>query len=403
MAVALRETNQCVDFFQQTILRAVSQWRESKAVQQVDVPVLDRNRLTILNIINRGLEYQPSWPELKELMFGFASYMERRGHWEVWRDVLDASIEVAQSLNDVDGEITLTALFARLSQRQSRGDDVVRYYRRVIRLARKSGNQFELARACSNLGYFYIDRGHWWRSEVLSCHALALFEALGSEHGRAHTHNHLGVLYNQQNLWEPAEEHYKHACRMWEGIGDTHSLIYGYENLGILNVELGRLNDARNYLQKAMEHIDASGDNSEVGNALANMAYIFRLEGDWKNAERHARNAETTFKSIKNMYGLGQIWHELGLIYLSQDDQNTADYYLQKSLLTHKQLNNYDNRIRVHLDVIEIYVTKKDFPRAIRELDALKNLLTRYRGKQKQKYIEQMEIYNQNLLTCMVN
>ena len=193
MAVALRETEQCVDFFQQIILRTVRQWQTSEAVQQIDVPVLDKNRLTILNIINRGLEYEPSWPELKALVIAFASYMERRGHWDAWRDVLHGAIAVAQILNDVDAEITLTALFARLSQRQSRGDDVVRYYRRVIRLAKRHGNQFEEARACSNLGYYYIDAGHWWRSEVLSCHALGLFEGWGSEHRRAHRHNHLGL------------------------------------------------------------------------------------------------------------------------------------------------------------------------------------------------------------------
>ena len=85
------------------------------------------------------------------------------------------AIAAARQMGDVDGEITLTAFLARLSQRQSRGPDVVRLYARVIRLAKRTGNRYEEARACSNLGYYYIDGGHWWRSEVLSCHALATF------------------------------------------------------------------------------------------------------------------------------------------------------------------------------------------------------------------------------------
>jgi hypothetical protein len=38
-------------------------------------------------------------------------------------------------------------MLARLYQRQSRPEETVRYYRRVIRLARQTNNQFEEARA----------------------------------------------------------------------------------------------------------------------------------------------------------------------------------------------------------------------------------------------------------------
>ncbi|MEZ4869542.1 MAG: hypothetical protein R3C14_49920 [Caldilineaceae bacterium] len=93
----------------------------------------------------------------------------------------------AQRTKDVGGETTLSALLAKLCQRQSRPQETVLYYRRVIRLAVQSDNRYEEARACSNLGYRFIDQGHWWRSEVLSCHALAIFEELASQHGRAHT------------------------------------------------------------------------------------------------------------------------------------------------------------------------------------------------------------------------
>ncbi|MEZ4677803.1 MAG: hypothetical protein R2932_26660 [Caldilineaceae bacterium] len=165
---------QCTNFFQQAILRTLHYWQENEAVQQIDVSLLDRERETILNIISRGLEFDAAWTSLKPLLIAFAPYMERRGHWAAWRDLLEKSLGAAQQMGDSDGEITLTALLARLSQRQSRGPDVVRFYARVMRLAKQVGNRYEEARACSNLGYYYIDGGHWWRSEVLCCHALAI-------------------------------------------------------------------------------------------------------------------------------------------------------------------------------------------------------------------------------------
>jgi hypothetical protein len=50
-------------------------------------------------------------------------------------------------------------------------------------------------------------RNFWQRDKVLCCHALEIFEALDSDHGRAHTENHLGVLHYRRREWEQAEQH----------------------------------------------------------------------------------------------------------------------------------------------------------------------------------------------------
>ena len=182
-------------YFQQIILNGLRYWQEHPAVVAGDDTVLDRERDGILNALSRGLEFDSAWPQVLNLIDKLAAYMERRGYWTAWRVVLEKAVATSQRVGDVAGETTMTALLARLSQRQSRGEDVVRYYRRAMRLAKQSDNQYELARACCNLGYYYIDASHWWRSEVLSLRALEIFEELDSDHGRAHTHNHLGLLY----------------------------------------------------------------------------------------------------------------------------------------------------------------------------------------------------------------
>ena len=193
----LNQQADCLDFFQQMILNGLRYWQEHPAIQTLDDSVLERERDGILNALTRGLEFEPAWPLVRKLIDKLAAYMERRGYWTVWRTVLVQAIALSQRVGDVAGETTITALLARLSQRQSRGKDVVRYYRRAMRLAKQNDNQYELARACCNLGYYYIDASRWWRSEVLSLRALEIFEALDSDHGRAHTHNHLGLLYTR--------------------------------------------------------------------------------------------------------------------------------------------------------------------------------------------------------------
>ncbi|MEZ4656953.1 MAG: hypothetical protein R2911_05225 [Caldilineaceae bacterium] len=213
-------------FFQGCVERMLLYWRDHQALASIDIAVLDRERPRILKNIALGLELQPLWPLVKPLVIAFAPYMERRGHWDAWHSVLEQAIRMAQRAGDIESETTLTAFLARVCQRMSRYDEVVRYYRRVIRLAKVTGNRFEEARACSNLGYYYIDGGRWWRSEVLSCHALAIFEELGSDHGRAHTHNHLGLLYMRRHRNEEARTNLEAARHIWQVNEDTHSLLH---------------------------------------------------------------------------------------------------------------------------------------------------------------------------------
>ena len=174
-------------------------------VRAVATKLPDEERVQACHILDFGLRATESWPSTSVLMVALASYMERSGQWESWQQFLERAIATAQRLGDTDHEITLTALLARLYQRRGDASVMVRAYRRVIRLARRYGNRYELARACSNLGFHFIEQGYLWRAEQLNYYALTTFTELQSNHGRAHTHNHLGILLTRQYEWAKAE------------------------------------------------------------------------------------------------------------------------------------------------------------------------------------------------------
>ena len=330
-----------LDFFQQRILHAIEHWANHEAVQQVEVKVLDLKRETILRAITLGLEFDPAWPLVKRLIIAFTPYMERRGHWDAWYGLLAQAIEVAQAVGDAESETTLTALLARLCQRMSKPDDVIRHYRRVIRLAKRIGNRFEEARACSNLGYLYIDRGQWWRSEVLSQHALTIFEELESDHGRAHTHNHLGLLYDRQERPKLAEHHLKSACEIWGRNQDNHSLINGLTNLGSLHVERQQADSALRYLLQAEKIAEITGETSAIARIWNNMAFAYRLKQHWDKAMHFAIKAEERFREHSDAHQLAKVWHNLGLIMIGKGNKAKAFEYLQDSLKAHRGLNNH--------------------------------------------------------------
>ena len=161
-------------------------------------------------------------------------------------------LEVAQQNKDMTSEVTLSVLFARLLFRQSRFKEAIYHYRRTIQTSRKIGDRYNQARACTNLGYHYIERGLWFRAKVLCCHALKLFDALDNNHGRAHTKNHLGILYIKQHRWKLAQHHLERACSIWQTMGDNHGLMRGYLNLGALFNDSEQPKKSLIYLEKGL-------------------------------------------------------------------------------------------------------------------------------------------------------
>lgn len=340
MADGLNTSAACTAYFRHYVVTRLHHWRDHAAVKTIDIAALDAEQEHILKTITLGLELGEAWAVVCDLIVAFAPYMERRGHWEAWHLLLLRAIEAAQRVGEAEDEITLTTLLAKLCQRQSKHQEVVRYYGRVIRLARRTGNHYEMARACSNLGYLYTDLDHWWRAELLNQHALAIFVQLESDHGCAHTHNHLGALYIRQQRWLEAEEHLQQACAHWQQMGDMHSLIYGLLNLGVLYVEQGIAQQAMHYLTAAYQRAATTGERTLTGNILNNMAIAYRLQRDFAQALLHAQQAEQIFREHHNTLELAHVWHNLGLIYGQNNQTANANEYVAQALQVYHQLGN---------------------------------------------------------------
>jgi len=354
MVDALNAPQPCADYFRTYLRTRLHHWRAHVAVKTIEITTLDAEQEHILKAITLGLDLADAWAVVRDLIIAFAPYMERRGHWEAWHVVLQHAVGAAQRIGDTDSEIALTVLLAKLCQRQSRTQDVVRYYRRVILLAQRTGNRYELARACSNLGYFYIDGGRWWRGEVLSCHALSMFEALESNHGRAHTHNHLGVLAIRMKTWPAAEIHLLAACQLWLMMPDTHALITGYENLALLYCEMGRAQTALCYLAKAEALIQETGETAEIATVWSNMAYAYRLTGEFEKTIGYASKAEEQYRQRTNWHAIARVWHNLVLTYLATSNLAQANDYYERAQTLYQQFNDWAGEAQLRKDYHEL-------------------------------------------------
>ncbi|GIK37961.1 MAG: hypothetical protein BroJett011_17940 [Chloroflexota bacterium] len=376
MAVSVLADNQGhADFFRRRILLNAQYWHTYVSEKATDISALDIERELIIKAIAFALELREAWPIVYSLLVTYAPYMERRGHWETWHQLLNRAVKIAQQLEDVTGVITLSALLARLLQRQSQLDRAVEHYRRVIRWARQSKNRYEEARACTNLGYLYIEDGHWYRAEVLCCYALAIFEAINNHHGLAHTNNHLGLLYTRKRAWERAKPHLEQACQLWQGMEDQHGLMRGLINQGLLHNDMEQYDEALSFLENALQLAKLTGEEAEIGKIHLNMGIAYGQKSELPQAETSIWQAEAIFRRFSNSLDLALTWTNLGIIYIEQKKWKEAGTYLEKALTTCRHLKIEYGEIDALQGLVEYELARGNQQQALGHLKELERLV----------------------------
>jgi len=375
----LSDTRRRHDFFQQGILTNLRYWQRWLPEHQSDVAAMDRERDPLLRAIGFALELgAPAWPAVYELILTLAPWMERRGYWDQWDTILKQAVAAAGQLAAPDKHTNLLGLTARFLYRQSRFPESVAAYRRVIRLARQIDDRFNEARACTNLGFYFVERGHWHRAEVLCCHALDIFAQLDHQHGLAHTESHLGSLYFFQGKWDQAQPHIERACALWQAMGDQHGLMYGLMNLGVLHSQREQPEQALVYLNQALEYATRTGEVTVTGKILMNLGVAYRLNGEPEKAEEYGRRAEEIHRHYSNQNELGRVWQNLGLACLDQQKWAEARRYLEQSLTTRRRLNHQYGEIQSLTALLEYELARGHRARTIARLGEVEQRLQQH-------------------------
>lgn len=384
-----------VDLFRHQVRQNIQYWQHYVASHTSTPAALDQEQERIIKAISFGLEHEPVWPMVYELILAFSSHMERRGYWDTWNKILNRAIKVAQRHNRSAEAANLLALLARLLYLQSRFNESTSTYRQVIRLSRQLQDQFGEARACTNLGFFYVEQGYWRRAEVLCCHALQIFEQLNNQHGLAHTENHLGVLYTRQGVWDKAQYHLDRACAAWQAMEDNHGLMRVYNNLGFLANEMKQPQQAITYLAKAFKQAKEVGEEVTIGLIYMNMGIASRLRGDLDQAEVYYLQAESVFQRFASLIHLADLRENLGMLYLDQKSWTESYSNLESALNIRRKLVNEYDTIRTMIYLAEYELARKNKEQLQERLQEISTRLDRYEptGQYRQLHQRLGEIY----------
>ena len=110
--------------FRQGILSNLDYWQSRLGAEINDIANLDQERSVVVKAISFGLDLEDvAWPAVYGLIESFSPYMERRGYWDEWSQILRRASSVIQPGEDPSAGVNLLILLARLCFQQNHFDD----------------------------------------------------------------------------------------------------------------------------------------------------------------------------------------------------------------------------------------------------------------------------------------
>lgn len=174
----------------------------------------------------------------------------------------------------------------------------IRWARRSLEVARRSGDVRGIAYAQNMLGGSYMDLGAPKRAIRHLRSAVHLYHEISDLIGQASANNNLGMCYHLLGDLATALDYYKVALRADRQAGDVVDTAIARNNIGEVLLAVDRPEEALTELQAASEAHQSGGDASLAGLALVNMSRAQVLLGDLESAERLLRRGTRLMRSV---------------------------------------------------------------------------------------------------------
>ncbi|TDU87654.1 DNA-binding SARP family transcriptional activator [Kribbella voronezhensis] len=212
-------------------------------------------------------------------------FLERRGLWNTWVDVMRTAIEASRRSGDLPGQVMAHRYRAHALARQGRLDEALSEAEAALDLAVRSGDQVAQAWCQRVVAFVLAQQERLKESYDHDVIASELFRASGHRTGQALALNSLGWLHASTFAeYDQAVEYCTQAQRLYQEVDHKLGEAATWDHLGYAHRGLGNLAVAAQCYRKALELYQELNDLYYQALMLQNLGDIEHELGDLESA-----------------------------------------------------------------------------------------------------------------------
>lgn len=219
-------------------------------------------------------------------------------------------------------------------------NEVIRYAKQALDVAKVSGNEWFVGALANNLGSTYAEQGDYRSAKEYYELAVQVARKIGAEQGLSATLHELGRLAQAEREFEEARRLYNESLEIDRRRGYQGGIARSLSELGRLAHAEGEIEEARRLYNESLTISKKFSEHRASAVSLHNLATIAQIQGELEEARRLFNESLKIKQWLGNQSGIAITLWQLGLLAAQEDDSAEAARLLREALSIFQRLKS---------------------------------------------------------------
>ena len=267
-----------------------------------------------------------------------ARFWEWRDHLQEGIRWLEAALQHGAAL-EMPVRAAALRVVARLFLRQNAFDQADRYLRESLALLEMLGDQRELARVRTELGWLLVrGRDDWAQAIPLLEASLALGRALGEPGICAWALDGLGTVARMRGDWAAARASYAESLALRRTLGDQAGIAWGFCLFGYLALAQGDYTEAHTLLTQRLTAEQALDHKQGIASSLSSLGDVATIQRQLDAAGAYYAASLELARDIGDTTNIEYTLERLSILAMERGDLAGAQACIEESLALWREL-----------------------------------------------------------------
>lgn len=273
-----------------------------------------------------------------------------------YRQALSLFQEAANAFRDFGGkrdEANSLLWAGTIAGDLGEGPTALKLLEQALKLFREAWDKTNESMTLAQIARVYASLGEFQKALEHNDQAIELYRAINDKNGEARTLISLGSLHSMAGKRAEALDNYGKALTMFRLSGDKLGEAMTLRYIGGAYEFWGEREKALNHYQQSLLLYKSAGDQAGEATLLLHLGGFYDAGGDKQKALEYFNQALPLYKAISASSGITRINHttgdlrgeaaklyNIGLMYSSQGDKQTALDFFHQSLLLYQTLGD---------------------------------------------------------------
>lgn len=315
----------------------------------------------------------------------------RLGEYEKALNSYEKAEKLAIEINDFEVQAKIAANRAMIYYYRGDPQKTIVGFTKALNIGKKIKNKMLIAGNYMNLAIVYNNLSK--NDSVLAYNelALVLFKQLNDKNGEMLCYQNIGTLYYTLANFVKAIDYYELSVKIALEINDKTNTAKGYHNLAEVYAHIGDNNKATELLFKSIKIKEELNDKQSLVKGYIGIGEMYYNRNDYTKARIYFEKSLVLSKELKSLNEIAGNYSNIANILSAENKRDSSIVFCNKALEIYKQTDYVYGISNLYINLGVEYSLKKDYYRAERFL------LSGLKSKIEQSDEEGHAIVNQHL------